>query len=355
MLACLVAAGGSAGGGGATVTGLYPAARWGRVTPEQAGWSAETMAEAQAWSRSIGSRAVMVVLHGLVVASWGPVDEKLELHSIRKSLLNALIGIAVRDHRIVLADTLARLGIDDTPPSLTVAEQHATIVDLLEARSGVYHEALYETPAMAASRPPRGSHPPGTFWYYNNWDFNVLGTVYEHAAGTSIFDAFDRQIATPIGMEDYTPRDGRYVTGAVSNYPAYPFRMSARDLARFALLYLRHGRWRDREIVPAGWIAASTTAHSVTSIGSGYGYLWWTGLPTRGVPAIDLPPGGFWAWGDLGQYAVVIPSDDLVVVNLTRAAPGPTRPQIGHLLWLILSAAHAADAGADPLAVPPAR
>jgi len=54
---------------------------------------------------------------------------------------------------------------------------------LLEARSGVYHAALYETPAMAKQRPARGSHEPGTFWYYNNWDFNALGTIYEHATG----------------------------------------------------------------------------------------------------------------------------------------------------------------------------
>ena len=325
------------------------------MTPEQAGWSAEQMAKAQAWASGIGSTAVMIIRHGLVVTSWGPVAEKINLHSIRKSLLNALIGIAVRDRRIDPADTLAQLGVDDTPPSLTAAEKQATIVDLLEARSGVYHAALYETPAMAASRPPRGSHPPGTFWYYNNWDFNVLGAIYERSTGVSIFNAFAREIAAPIGMQDYTPRDGWYVIGAASNYPAYPFKMSARDLARFALLYLHHGRWRDRGIVPADWIDAGTTAHSVTGRGFGYGYLWWTGPPNRGVPAMDLPPGGFWAWGNLGQYAVVIPSDDLIIINLTRAAPGPTYRQIGHLVWLILSAAHAADAGADPLHTPPVR
>ena len=355
LLLTVCAVGAPIAGGAPRLSNLYPAAQWGRVTPDEAGWSAGTIADAQAWSVRVGSTAVMVVQHGLVVASWGPVSTKLDLHSIRKSLLNALIGIAVRDHRMNLTDTLAHLGIDDTPPSLTAAEKRATIADLLEARSGVYHAALYETRGMAAARPPRGSHAPGTFWYYNNWDFNVLGTVYERAVGTSIFDAFAGRIARPIGMQDYTPHDGRYVTGAASEYPAYPVRMSARDLARFALLYLHHGYWQDRALVPAAWIDASTTAYSVTGRGFGYGYLWWTGPPHRGVPSLDLPAGGFWAWGDRGQYAIVVPSDDLILVNLTRRGPGPTYRQIGHLLWLVLSAAHAADAGADPLRVSPAQ
>jgi CubicO group peptidase (beta-lactamase class C family) len=78
---------------------------------------------------------------------------------------------------------------------------------LLEARSGIYHAALYETPDMAAKRPAHGSHAPGTFWHYNNWDFNALGTIYEHATGTGIYDALDALIARPIGMQDYRPQD----------------------------------------------------------------------------------------------------------------------------------------------------
>jgi CubicO group peptidase (beta-lactamase class C family) len=48
---------------------------------------------------------------------------------------------------------------------------------------------------LAELRPPRFSHKPGTFWYYNNWDFNALGAIYEHARQSSIYDAFEREIA----------------------------------------------------------------------------------------------------------------------------------------------------------------
>jgi len=79
------------------------------------------------------------------------------------------------------------------------------------SRSGIYHAAAYEAPDAKAKRPRRGSHPPGTFWYYNNWDFNVLGFIYQKLANNNIFQAFEKQIARPIGMEDFTADNGKFV------------------------------------------------------------------------------------------------------------------------------------------------
>jgi CubicO group peptidase (beta-lactamase class C family) len=213
---------------------------------------------------------------------------------------------------------------------------------LLEARSGVYHPALYETPDMAKLRPPRGSHPPGTFWYYNNWDFNALGTIYEHATGAGIFEAFDRQIAKPIGMQDYQPQDGEYVRGEASIHPAYAIRMSARDLARFALLYLHKGNWAGRQVVPGGWVDESTRGYSKVPSGQGYGYLWWIGFLGGAVaPTVTLPHGSFLAEGAGGQYALIVPALDLVVVHrVDRDTPfiEPSGRSIARLFWLILKA-----------------
>jgi CubicO group peptidase (beta-lactamase class C family) len=326
----------------ATAQERFPAAEWAHVAPAEDGWSEAGLAKAEDWSKQAHSTAVMVIHHGAVVSQWGDVVKRTELASVRKSLLSALIGIAVAENRISLDSTLAQLGIDDTPPSLTDVEQSATVRMLLEARSGVYHPALYETKAMAERRPPRGSHAPGTFWYYNNWDFNVLGTIYEHATGSGIYDALDRLIAKPIGMQDYRPQDGEYVTGAASIHRAYPLRMSARDLARFALLYLRHGAWAGRQVVPADWVRESTQAWSRTGDGLGYGYLWWTAAPADSASArVRLPAGSFFALGSGGQYAFVSPADDLVVVNRVdrdQQLPELRLPMFATLLDLIRQA-----------------
>jgi len=196
---CLLAACIVAGAFGAAhtqpATNQFPGVAWNQVDPAQRGWSVSLLAQAKAWSQTIHSSAVMIIQHGSVVAEWGDTSKRMELASVRKSLLSALIGNAVARDQIDLAAPIAWLGIDDNAPSLTAEEKTATVRDLLQARSGIYHPALYETPAMAARRPPRGSHQPGMFWYYNNWDFNTLGAIYLHATGTSVFDALEREIA----------------------------------------------------------------------------------------------------------------------------------------------------------------
>jgi CubicO group peptidase (beta-lactamase class C family) len=341
----------------------FPGASFETTTPEAAGWSAETLEQAKSWSLAVApTAAVMIIQHGRIVAQWGDVAAKTELFSVRKSLLSALIGIAVDRRKIDTRATLASLGIDDNAPSLTADEKTATVADLLKARSGVYHPTLYETPEMARQRPARGSHPPGTFWYYNNWDFNTLGFIYERATGQEIFTAFKQQIADPIGMLDYKPSDGRYVRGPESDHPAYPIRMSAQDLARFALLYLHEGRWKDRQIVPADWVRQSTQSYSQALAergpGMGYGYLWWIGFPSDiGAPTVRMPPNSYFALGNEGQYAVVIPAYDLVIIHRIDGDPpvapkGPRKPpptlhQMARLLWLILSAAGDRDVGPD--------
>jgi CubicO group peptidase (beta-lactamase class C family) len=326
----------------------WPGAEWDRITPEQAGWSADALAQAHGYAQSIGTATLVIVHRGRMLDSLGDIARKLQVNSVRKSLLSALIGIAVAEKKIDPDASLASLNIDDTPPGLTDAEKEATVRQLLQARSGVYHPALYETVGEKRLRPARGSHPPGTFWYYNNWDFNVLGAIYERAVGASIFESFRQRIASPIGMQDYRPQDGHYVRGPESMYPAYLFHLSARDLARFGLLYLRSGQWNNEAIVPASWVSESTRAWSENHLHSGYGYLWWTGLADRRTAVMDLPPGGFWADGHGGQFVVVDPVNDIVVVHQTDGRK-VTERQMGHLMWLIYTAAHVSDPGADPV------
>lgn len=320
--------------GSVAAQGRFPGTQWDLVEPVEQGWSPESLAEVQQKSDQLRLTAVMVIHHGAVVAQWGDTAKPTELASVRKSLLSALIGRAVAEKTISLDSSLGELGIDDNAPSLGDVEKQATVRMLLEARSGVYHPALYETPDMARRRPPRGSHRPGTFWYYNNWDFNALGTIYEQATGTGIFEALDQSIARSIGMQDFLPANGTYFYGPESWHRAYPIRMSARDLARFALLYLNEGAWSGRQIVAADWVRESTRPHSdVPDLPLGYGYLWWTNPrpPATGL----LPEGSYFAWGAGGQYAFVIPRYDVVVVYRVDRDLRLPQPPFGDIVGLL--------------------
>jgi CubicO group peptidase (beta-lactamase class C family) len=268
---------------------------------------------------------------------WGDVARTVNVRSVRKSVLSALYGIGVAEGRIDLNRTLADLGIQDNEPRLTAAEREATIRDLLMSRSGVYHGAAYEAPGMAAARPPRGSHARGEFWYYNNWDFNALGTIYTRLTGESIFEAFDRRIAGPIGMEDYQgSRDGQLVYESVSRHPAYVMLMSARDLARLGLLYLNDGMWAGKQVIPSSWVWESTKRWSDASFGLGYGYMWWD-LPS----SLGMGGRGFAALGHGGQAVAVIPSRRLVVAHTADRNDSPVELRSYHffeLLRLIVAA-----------------
>jgi CubicO group peptidase (beta-lactamase class C family) len=88
----------------------------------------------------------MIVDDGVVVEAWGQIMRKYQCHSMRKSLLSALIGIHVEEGHIDPSKTIEELGLDDNEPSLTPVEKQATVGDLIKARSGIYHPALGEPP-----------------------------------------------------------------------------------------------------------------------------------------------------------------------------------------------------------------
>ncbi len=216
----------------------YPGETWSVAnTPADVGWSAEKLDAARTYTEGIDTAAVMVVHKGVVVAQWGDVETEYPCESMRKSLLSAMTGMEVAKGTIRLDATMAELGIDDLAPSLTDEEKKATVGDLLTARSGVYHPAAYEPSSMARNRPARGSGVRGETFFYNNWDFNTSGTIFVKAAGGDLFAQFEKRVARPIGMQDFTPEGGRYMRAKTSEHPAYLFNMSARDLARFGLLY----------------------------------------------------------------------------------------------------------------------
>ena len=341
-----------------TKKGIYPNEQWQKVVkPENLGWSSDKLAEARAYSKKIGSAAVMIVENGVVIDAWGDVTRRFQCHSMRKSLLSGLIGIHVDEGNIDLSQTMAQLGIDDYPPSLTAEEKRATVGDLIKARSGIYHPALGESSGMKKMRPKRHSHAPGSFWYYNNWDFNALGTIFMQETGQNIFKDFEKRFAKPLQMEDFNVGYCRLLSGADyenaprTMHPYYLFRVSARDLARFGLLFLRKGRWQDRQIISPQWIRESTASSSQRGNDGGYGYMWWTGINRGLLPNVIVKGHSYYAAGYGGHRVFVLPYRNLVIVHRVDTDSPGSRPmghQIGRLLWMILSAAGEADIGENP-------
>jgi hypothetical protein len=287
---------------------------WERASsPETLGWSSEKLEGLIPRLEQIYTSALMVVTGNQVVFEWGNTTNNFFTHSVRKSLISALYGVYEAEGVIDLSKSLDELGIDDITP-LTEAEKQATVADLLKARSGIYIPAAGETAGMAADRPERGSHAPNEYWYYNNWDFNTLGTIFDQETDVNIYQAFQERIAEPTGMQDFNPERLSYTYAFwLSQHPYYGIRISARDLARLGRLFLQHGNWQGEEVIPADWIEESTRSYSDThdsGLYSGYGYMWWITTKAFG----KIKEGTYTAAGYGGHMMTVVPELDTVIV-----------------------------------------
>ena len=294
--------------------GPAPGADWQRGSPKDAGFRSDGFEALEMQLVTLPTTAFMVVTGGRVVYSYGDLAQACYLASARKSVLSMLYGEHVANGAIKLDKTMAELGIDE-PDGLLPIEKTAKVRDLLIASSGVYHPA--GSPGDDPNSPPRGSKEPGRFFHYNNWDFNVLGAIFEKAAGKTVFAALNEELAKPLQFQDFQVSRQRMMGfESRSRFLAYHLFLSARDMARLGLVMMRGGDWNGQQVVPAAWVKESTTTRvpgSAVGRGGelGYGYLWW--IPeTRKTAAWA---GSYLASGQFGQFILVLPAIDTVIVH----------------------------------------
>ncbi|MET3130073.1 CubicO group peptidase (beta-lactamase class C family) [Oxalobacteraceae bacterium GrIS 1.11] len=312
---CLMALGLS---GCAAALPVFPGASWETIPAPGANCRRDLDATG-AYLQSLSSTALMAEQDGRVLFSYGPVEQAGYIFSARKSILAMMYGKYVENGSIELDATLAELGIDDIGGLLPI-EGQARVRDLLTARSGVYHLAANPGDDAGAA-PPRGSQAPGSYFLYNNWDFNAAGTVFERQTGRGIYQAFAQDLAAPLQLEDFDPGRQRYSgDGSKSRHLAYHFYLSTRDMARLGHLMLQHGNWRGQQLIPAQWATTITTpvtkaadmhpGHTARR-GLDYAILWWT----LDQPADSPLHGAYMAWGVYGQFILVLPQRHMVIAH----------------------------------------
>lgn len=300
-------------------TATFPGRIWEDVQDPGAHGLTETVrARVNAELDGLPATSFMAVSGGRQLYSYGDVSEVSYLASTRKSILSMLYGKYVRAGVIDLDLTMQDLGIDEVHGLLPI-EKTARLRDLLITSSGVYYPAG-SPGGDVKGVPERGSKKPGEHYHYNNWDFNVLGAAFAQLTGLSVFEAFEKELAGPLGLEDFDMSRQRLMGYPdQSRYLAYHFFLSGRDMARIGLTMVRNGRWNDRQIVPEDWVRESTQIYVPASrMGNtkervaGYSYLWW--IPK--VP-VDAPhwQGAFVAAGHFGQFILGMPALDMVFVN----------------------------------------
>lgn len=297
---------------------------WAKAEPEKYGYDSKAFEAITDYiiSNTAGT-GMCVIVGGEMIYQYGSILRQSYIASCRKSVLAMLYGKYVENGTIDLSRTVGELGMDDIGGLLPI-EKTATVYDLITARSGVFHAASNAGDDLAFA-PPRGTQKPGQYYLYNNWDFNAAGAAFEIMTGKDIYDVLDEDIAKPIDMQDWD-RSLQKKTGdlTVSQYPAYHFILSTRDMARLGYLMLRNGEWNGTQVISKDWVKKMTSP--VTPYAAmqpphrkdrySYGYMWWL-FDDESEENDWQYHNGYIARGSMGQFIVVLPEIDMVVAFKT--------------------------------------
>lgn len=270
----------------------------------------------------LGTRAVVAIKDGQVVAEryapgFSPTTPQLGW-SMAKSVTNLLVGRLVQQGKLAVTDAKLR-------PEWTDERATITVDQLMRMTSGLAWDETYDlgTPitAMLYLEPDMGTfvakqplaHPVGTYQQYSSGSTNVLCSVATARAGVTA-DLPRQQLFAPLGLSSAVWEPDGVGTPVCSSY----LWATPRDWAAIGQFALQDGQWGGQQLLPAGWMATSTTAQKVpTTEDPGYAAGWWANrLPDGSLVEPLLPADTYWASGHDGQRLYVVPSEKLVVVRL---------------------------------------
>lgn len=305
-------------------------------------------------SRLADVQAVLVVHDGRIVLEQYDGTTAAAYHDVRsvtKSVMSTLVGIAIGDGAIRgVGATLAQL-LPDRRSVMTPAVARTTLGQVLSMTAGMPDNwdgeagdrwVFAQDPVKAILATP--VRPPGQQFAYSDTSAHLLGAILERATGQRLLDYARAKLFDPLGIDTRPAAQPRVTAGlqpragfawpvdaAGLNVGAGLMTLRPRDMAKLGTLFLDHGRWRGRQVVPAAWVTAATTRHaSAVGLGGadvGYGYMWWVG------DAGDHP--AFLAWGFGGQVIRVVPDRRLVVVVSTDlSAPDSQGADVENVLVL---------------------
>jgi len=280
-------------------------------------------AETDAWVKDRSVTSLLVMKAGEIRYESYHLNTRAEDRriswSVAKSYLSALFG--------VLLDEGAIASLDDpvtkyAPLLKGSAYDGASIRNVLNMASGVTFDEDYLDYDSDINRMGREVAlggtldqftadlsetfvSPGERWQYVSIDTHVIGMVIRGATGKSIASLLQDRIIAPLGLEQdiYYVTDGEGVAFVLGG-----LNITTRDYARFGLMIEQDGQYNGQQVIPADWIAASTTPSAPTKPGKiGYGYQWW-------IP-VGAEAGEFMARGVYGQYIYIDQTRDVVIVS----------------------------------------
>ncbi len=308
-----------------------PGESWETVAPESVSFSSVYLEALTTFLKAHHTTSMVVAVHGKLIYQYGDTRKVSVIASVRKSVLSMLYGNYVLSGKIDTQKTVKQIGLEDKQPFLPI-EENSKLEYLLAGRSGIYITAgKPDAGGPESLQPRRGTQVPGTYYTYNEWDFNAAGSAFEKLTGKDIYDALETDLTRPIGMQDFDRARQKKISNLpFSVHPQYPMYLSTRDMARLGQLMLRHGNWNGKQVMPDDWVRYSTILwtpfQEMNPLGLreytrpdrwGFGLMWFVWDEPGYLDHVWLGPmqGAFIAMGSGGQYIAVLPRYDMVIAH----------------------------------------
>src|SRR4029079_13958297 len=268
----------------------------------------------------------LVIRHGYIVAEFGDTTRPDPTYSVAKSMLSTVAGIALDRGLIAgldepISKSIHDGGYDSPHHKLITWRHHLQQESEWQGTMFTKNDDFVGAEAFGrAERKPRDIQAPGTFYEYNDVSIKRFSLALIELWKKHIPDVFRDEVMTPIGASStwkWVPYTNAYVNidgkrmASVAGGTRWGGGMwiSSYDMARFGLLWLRNGKWGDKQIVSPAYVKAATTA---SAHGPDYGFLWW--LNTRGKQWGRSSTASYEARGGGGNIIHIEPAQDLVVV-----------------------------------------
>lgn len=276
-----------------------------------------------------GGPAGMILKDGFVVSSWGDTKRVDMTFSVTKSYLSTVAGLAVDQRLFLPSEKVANYVWDSTFDG--EHNQKIKWKDLLN-QSSDWSGNLWGGYDWA-DRPPktggiddwkyRKLNPPGTFYKYNDVRVNVLAYSLLNVWRKSLPQVLKEKVMDPIGASStwrwygyensWVNIDGNWVQSVSGGgHSGGGLFISTEDHARFGLLFLNQGKWKEKQIISPEWIAEAITPSPANP---SYGYLWWLNHPDSSRYVKEAGEDMFYAAGFGGNFIVILPQHNMVVVT----------------------------------------
>lgn len=384
ILMLMACSGGSSGNAGLNEPEIgyvmvFPGSDWEMRTPESQGVDSAKLNKAMSYldanAGGVGASEAVVIRNGYMIWKGSNIDNYHIIYSATKTFTTTILGILVKEGKISLDDYAVKYlpGLDDiyTQYSNITIRQLASMTSGYDGINGDCW-GLYEAGKMAEYdacvptylTPGTPLFNPGTAFKCHDPAVHLLGHILTKVAGKSLKSVFQEKIAGPIGItrwewSDYGTKNYGSLGDILFNNPAGThggvplygqggISITARDFARYGLLYLNRGNWNGKQLIDASWVDQATTNQASTSLSTlsppGYdrrgrfGFMWWpNGITISGKrPWPSAPPKTYTSNGGARNFCFVIPEWNMVIVRMEKSVRMSDYDKIWDNLFKIL-------------------